>query len=353
VLSIFGADLTRTGLIKAETAGLIPTAKREGANRNPRRTWSLAELPPIGERYGFMKKLTTPTTVAVMTTKGGVLKSTLALNLGRMAALHNHKVCIVGLDMQCDITTAMGYKVDVDDSEDLQDVISKMRTVRGLADYMDGKIDLDKIIKPSDIPTLYLVPETPELVSLERKISSINMRDFWLKKKVIDPLKERGFDLIIIDCSPNWNFLVSNALVACDVLISPLECKINNFRNYLAFRAYLEDFKKDTRNNFEHIFVPTKFASTRKLSSEIRGWYLANVPGCTNSAIRESVHSEESVASHLSLPEYAPGSMVADEMREVLLEIWTRILSFAKKSEAPKGKTLAKTKAKDLATAEA
>ncbi len=334
VLKIFAADITRQGIIKAENSGLIPMAAREGGKSNPRRAWTSADLPAIGERYGFMKPLQSPVTVAVFTTKGGVLKSTLAMNLGRLAALHNQRVCIVGLDMQGDITTALGYQVDLDETDNLETALQKLGAVSGLADFAEGTVSLDEIIVQSDLPTLSFIPETPELVTLEREISSRNMRDFWLRDKVIAPLKKR-FDLIILDCSPNWNLLISNALMACDTLISPLECKINNFRNYKAFKAYLDNFKKDTERNFTHIFVPTKFTSTRKLSSEIRGWYLGNVAGCTNGAIRESVHAEEAVACHLSLPEYQPSSLVADEMREVVQEIWTRLIEVSKqKSKA-------------------
>ncbi len=332
IIKIFGSDVSRSALIKAESSGLIPTACRSGGKSNPRRAWTIDVLPQIGERYGFMKKPQSPMVVTIFTTKGGVLKSTLALNLGRAAALHNIKTCIVGLDMQCDITNALGYQVDLDDAENLEAAITRLGSVYGLADFADSKLPLDDIVIQSDIPTLFFIPETPDLVALERAISNRTMRDFWLRDKVIAPLQQK-FDLVIIDCPPNWNLLISNALMACDALISPLECKINNFRNYKAFKTYLENFKKDTRRDFDHIFVPTKFISTRKLSSEIRMWYLSNVSGCTNGAIRESVQGEEAIASHLSLPEYAPSSLVADEMREIVQEVWNKILNTSKRKE--------------------
>lgn len=327
ILKLYGSSITRDALIKAENSGLVPKASRKGS----RRYWSLESLPEIGERYGFMKKLSKPIVASIFTTKGGVLKSTIALNFGRIAALHNIKSIIVGLDMQCDITNALGYQVDLDDANDLEDALTKLGSQYGLADLTSG-VSVDDLIVETDIPTLSLIPETPDLVSLEREISGKNMRDFWLRDNVISRLKE-SYDLIILDCSPNWNLLISNALIASDVLISPLECKINNFRNYKAFSTYLERFKSETKVSFEHIFIPTKYASTRKLSSEIRSWFLTNVPGCVSSVIRESVPSEEAIASHLSLPEYAPNTIVADEIREVLLEVWSRIL---KGQEKPK-----------------
>lgn len=321
IIQLYGLDISRQALVNAENTGLIPSAMRKGSQR----VWAIEDLPKIGERYGFMKKPQRPKVVAIFTTKGGVLKSTVALNLGRMAALHNIRTCIVGLDMQCDITNALGYQVDLEDAENLEEALERLSSAYGLADLGRNGVTLDDLIQDTDIPTLSLIPETPDLVMLEREISKKNMREYWLEKNVTGPLKEQ-FDLIILDCSPNWNLLISNALMACDVLVSPLECKINNFNNFKAFKAYLDNFKEETKKSFEHIFIPTKYASTRKLSSEIRTWYVANIPGCIGSVIRESAPGEESIASQKSLPEYSPSSIVADEMRETLKEVWGKVL---------------------------
>lgn len=344
VLKIFNSDVSRTALIKAESSGLIPPASRLGGKSNPRRTWTIQDLPIIGERYGFLEKIENPVTVAVFTTKGGVYKTTFALNLGRIAALHNLRVCIIGLDMQCDITSALGYQVDLEEAETLEAALEKLNSVYGLPDFSKGNVSLQNVLVQADIPTLKFIPETPELVSLEREISGKPMRDFWLRDKVIAPLKEL-FDLIILDCSPNWNMLISNALIACDLLISPLECKINNYRNYKAFKAYLENFKRDTKSDFSEVFIPTKFTPTRKLSSEIRTWYLSNVIGCVSGTIRESIHSEEAIASHMSLPEYEPNSLPADEMRQLIVEVWERI-KVASKSKETKRKNEFKIRSK-------
>lgn len=337
VIQLYGLDISRQALINAENTGLVPQASRKGSQR----VWSLADLPKIGERYGFMKKPSEPKVVAVFTTKGGVLKSTIALNLARMASLHNIRTCVVGLDMQCDITNALGYQIDLDEADNLEEALELLSSSYGLADLSSEGVELGDLIQDTDIPTLSLIPETSDLVMLEREISKLNMREFWLENNVINPLK-KSFDLIILDCSPNWNLLISNALMACDVLISPLECKINNFNNFKAFKAYLDNFKAETKKSFEHIFIPTKYASTRKLSSEIRSWYVGNVPGCIGSVIRESAPGEESIAAKKSLPEYSPSSIVADEMREVLKEVWGKVLaaegSKAVKSNLPKRK---------------
>lgn len=346
VLSIFGSDINAKSLVHAAEKGLVPSARRSQTAKNGRRIWEMSDLPGIGERYGFLKKIKSPTVVTIFTTKGGVLKTTLAMNLARLAALHNNRVCIIGLDMQCDITHGLGFQADLDESESLEEAIEKISSVVGLEDFASGDANLDDIILDTDIPTLKFIPETPGLVSLEREISTKTLRDTWLREHVIKRLKEQ-FDLIVIDCSPNWNLLISNAIMAADILISPLECKINNFRNYTAFKTYLDSFREVTKHDFKHIFVPTKLSTSRKLSGDIRSWYMSNVPGCTQWSIRECVQGEEANALHLSVVEFAPKTVAAEEMRELMKEIWNVISSLSngkgtakadKKSKAPSSK---------------
>ena len=334
ILNIFASDCTRDTLIKAEKAGTIPCPKRRSTGSIRTRIWSTQDLPAIGERYGFLKKFSRPLCISVFSTKGGVLKTTLAVNVARMAALHNLRTCVVGLDLQGDITTALGFDADPDEAEDMNAAVERLNGIPGLGDVFQGKKTVHSVIQPTDLPTLSLIPETADLVALDQKINVKTRREYWLKEKVVQPLKEK-YDLIILDCSPNWNQLISNALVACDVLISPLECKINQFRNLEVSRELLGEYREELNLDYEHIFVPTRFSSTRKLSSEIRRWYLSNIEGVTDGCVRESVQGEESVASNVSFPEYAPSSLVADEMRGLLSEIWDRAERHALKKAIP------------------
>lgn len=323
---IFGGPHIKAKIEELEEAGLIPKSEKFRSGAIFRKGWSLDQLPLIGEKVGFFPKFSEPTSICVFTTKGGVLKSTLALNLARTAALHNIKTCVVGLDIQGDVTTALGFENDIDDTEDFRQVIAKLNSTKGLSDYFSNQVRLNDTVIGTDLPSLFLIPETPELVALNDSLSNINRREFWLKEKVIEPLKEH-FDLIIMDCSPNWNKLTTNALVACDVLVSPLECKINNFRNFKVFRHFLAEFKDEMRMQFESIFVPTRFSSNRKLSLDILGWYRENVNGCADLGIRESVLGEEATALNKSLLEHASGKDAAVEMRELLSEIHARVQS--------------------------
>lgn len=296
-------------------------------------------VPLLGERIGFLKKPARPTVIAVFITKGGVLKTTLTLNIARMAALHNIKTCVVGLDMQGDITSALGFYSEMDEQNDFRRAVAQLESVQGLNDFYSDGARLTDLLRFTDLLTLQVIPETPELVILNQQIQLRNRREYWLKEAVIEPLKQK-FDLILLDCSPNWNHLTTNALVACDLLISPLECKINNFRNLKFFRSYISDFQKDLNVHFQHLYVPTKFSAQRKLSRDIYDWYQQHIENCTASSIRESVTGEEACAMHQSLIEYAPKSAAASELRTILKFIWSALPEKdSARTAAPKKRT--------------
>lgn len=337
LLKIYGSDVNRATILQAEKSGSIPSPSRKQTGSIQRRIWESGDLPAIGERYGFLKKPSSPQCITVFTTKGGVLKTTLALNLARLSALHNIKTCIVGLDLQGDITNASGFNQDVEQIEDMDIAIARINRSTGIDSLFNQETSIYDLVQPLDMPTLCIIPETAGLAMLDKKLHSAYHREYWLRDNVVEPLKKH-FDLIVIDCSPNWNLLISNALVACDSLVSPIECRINQFRNLDVFQQLIAQFKFEMKLDFKHLYIPTRFMSTRKLSSEIRTWYLKNIKNIAHSVIREATQGEEATASHLSVPEYASSSILADEMRELMREIWSECLDTIQ--DKPKNKSV-------------
>ncbi len=326
-LQVFGSSpeiLTAQGI--KESA--LPTFARSSSDNRQLKSWGPREMPDVGQRVGFMKKPSRSVAAAIFVTKGGVLKSSLTLNFARMTALHGIRTCVVGLDMQGDVTTALSTTDPDEEDNSLVDALERMNQVRGLADVFTGAAKVMDVVRTTEIPTLSYIPETPELVALDQSLVNRNRREYWLRDHVIAPLKKE-FDFVLMDCSPNWNRLITNALVASDVLISPLECKINNFRNMKTFEALINEFQTDMRVKFTHVYVATRLSAGRKLSREIFDWYQENLDNCLQTPIRESVQGEESMAMKVSIPEYAPTSPAADEMRDVLREMWALTLRAA------------------------
>lgn len=336
-MNLYAMDIARGTLVKAEECGGVPKSQREKMGSISKRVWRMDDLPKIGERYGFLKHLENPLAMVFFTTKGGVLKTTLAYHMARTAALHNIKTCVVGLDLQNDITRLLSGEDEPDDNEDIDSLLSLQGKDLGIANLFRSNAHTYDLICRSELPTLDFISEGPELIRLEKQLHTENRREDWLKKNVIEPLKKR-YELIVIDCPPNWNLLVSNAIVASDMLISPVECRINQFRNLVVFQDLIGEFRKEMDLNFEHIYVPTRFSPMRKINSGIRRWYFKNLPGVTDSAIRESTNVEEAIAKQVTIFEHAPKNIIADEMRQTIKEIWSHACEKSAGSKVKKPK---------------
>ncbi|MCB0357027.1 MAG: ParA family protein [Bdellovibrionales bacterium] len=319
-------------LMTAIKNGKIPDFPRGRGGK--KKSWSSQEVPIIGQNFGFIKKPQKPSVICSFVTKGGVLKSSITLNVARIAALHNIKTCVVGLDMQGDITAALGMNKEVDEEDDFKVALDKVSAINGLSDLYANKIELLDLIQKTDLPSLDFIPETPELVNLEKTLNLLNRREFWLKNYVIEPLKKH-YDLIILDASPNWNLLITNALVACDLLLSPLECKINNFRNFKMFDSFIKEFKLDMNLQFRHLYVPTRWQKQRKLSMEILSWYKDHLENCSQQSLPESNLGEESSAMSVSVTEYAPGQPLALEYNQLVREIFMLLAAQKLKHHEP------------------
>jgi chromosome partitioning protein len=314
VSQLFQCPDLKNQVEELEKNNIIPTRTKYKSGAVFQKGWKREELPLIGEKIGFFSKPDSCKVATVFTTKGGVLKSTLALNIARTAALHNLKTLVIGLDIQGDITNSLGREIE-DDS--LEAAIENSQKPQGLPAYFNSQRDLSEIIQMTDLDNLMIIPETPELAALNESLGQINRREYWLRDKIVERLKPL-FDLIIFDCSPNWNKLTTNALVSSDILISPLECKINNFRNFKVFKKFIDEFKQDMRINFDTVYVPTKYAKNKKLSQDIKSWYQNNLPNCLETGIVESVIGEEAVALKISMLEHRPANKVAKDMCTVL-----------------------------------
>lgn len=279
----------------------------------------------IWNKFGMFAECSYPKTMTFFTTKGGVLKTTVAYNFARIAALSGVKTLVIGLDMQCDMTNCLsGVEENTDQS--LISALELLESKKGLFQYFNNQASLEEIICSTDLKCLNFIPEAPDLTLLNDSISLINRREFWLNDKVVRPLASQ-YDLIIFDCSPNWNRLTTNALCATDLLVSPVECKINNFKNIEVFNELIKQAKEDLFLQFKTAFVPTRFSKNKKLSCEILQWYQENLPGCMKSSIRESIESEEAIALQSSVVEYRPMSKVASDILNVTGELTSLIRS--------------------------
>ena len=149
--------------------------------------------------------------IAVSNQKGGVAKTTTAINLAASLALADQRVLVIDMDPQANLTSGVGQKDQATEAGTIYDALTG-----------DGVVARDFVL-PTAIEHLFLVPADRHLTGAEIELVSLPDRDKRLKK-FIDALRG-DYDYIFIDCPPSLGLLTLNALVAADTVLIPLNCE--------------------------------------------------------------------------------------------------------------------------------
>ncbi len=148
--------------------------------------------------------------ITVANQKGGVGKTTTAINLATALAAIGKKVLIVDLDPQGNASTGLGIE-------------KQDRTVSSY-DLLVGSARIEKACMETDVPNLYIVPSTMDLLGVEMEIAGERNRAFRLKESLAESFALR-FDYVLIDCPPSLNLLTINAMAAAHSVLVPLQCE--------------------------------------------------------------------------------------------------------------------------------
>ncbi len=147
--------------------------------------------------------------ISLANQKGGVGKTTTAINLGASLAVLEKKTLIIDADPQANATSGTGFD------------LKKVKT--GIYECLIDEVDPLRIILNSELENLDLIPSHIDLVGAEIELLNMPEREFMLKK-VVERVRD-SYDYILIDCSPSLGLITVNALTAADSVIIPVQCE--------------------------------------------------------------------------------------------------------------------------------
>ncbi|MDP1616214.1 ParA family protein [Phenylobacterium sp.] len=143
--------------------------------------------------------------------KGGVGKTTTAINLGTALAAVGEKVLLIDSDPQGNASTGLG--------------VGRAKRKTTLYDVLMGEKPAVEAVVPTDLPGLYIIPADPDLSGVELEIGSQSRRSFKLRDALEQIRRDGDFTYVLIDCPPSLNLLTVNAMTAADAVLVPLQCE--------------------------------------------------------------------------------------------------------------------------------
>jgi len=147
--------------------------------------------------------------LAIANQKGGVGKTTTAMNLSASLGVLEKKVLLIDTDPQANATSGVGY-----DPREIKN---------GIYECLMGNINVNEVILKTKSPNLFLLPSNIDLVGAEIELVNEKTRETTMKN-MISNVKD-DFDFIIIDCAPSLGLLTVNSLTAAESLIIPIQCE--------------------------------------------------------------------------------------------------------------------------------
>jgi chromosome partitioning protein len=201
-----------------------------------------------------------PRILALANQKGGVGKTTTAINLGTALAAIGEYVLIVDLDPQGNASTGLG--------------IDRRSRNCSTYDVLIGEAPLLDAVVPTAVPRLHIATSTMDLSGLELELGSTRDRAFRLRDAIAglntNATPEAEYTYVLIDCPPSLNLLTVNAMAASDAILVPLQCEFFALEGLSQLLQTVEQVRTTLNPNLSiHGIVLTMFDSRNNLSNQV------------------------------------------------------------------------------------
>jgi chromosome partitioning protein len=196
-----------------ESIGAASLPTKEQLQQSPQDT--VARAPDVGSTVQRIPNPAPPRVIAIANQKGGVGKTTTAINLGTALAAIGEHVLIIDLDPQGNASTGLG--------------IDRSSRRYSTYDVLMGEALLRDAVLATAVPRLSIAPSTLDLAGLEVEVGQVRDRAFRLRNALTplrtQPAQVNDFSYVLIDCPPSLNLLTINAMAAADAILVPLQCE--------------------------------------------------------------------------------------------------------------------------------
>jgi chromosome partitioning protein len=201
-----------------------------------------------------------PRILALANQKGGVGKTTTAINLGTALAAIGERVLIVDLDPQGNASTGLG--------------IDRRNRSCSTYDVLIGEASLREAVVSTAVPRLHIAPSTMDLSGLELELGTTPGRAYKLRDAIsalnnnVSP--DADYTYVLIDCPPSLNLITVNAMAAADAILVPLQCEFFALEGLSQLLQTVEQVRSTLNPNLSiHGIVLTMFDSRNNLSNQV------------------------------------------------------------------------------------